>query len=128
MQWCPYRKISEEGQLWCGKILSGDQHVDAEICSLCPVATINCANLKFSLERRAARSILVHYANGRQDYLRLNEDSLDLQQGACAELLVPISGPSACAGCAVRQLLTPAAQEPSRRSGQIRVLPRAANA
>ena len=103
---CPYRHADDEGHILCDKIKSGDREVTPNICRACPVAHINCAHLRATLEHHARPPITVRWGNGKsQVWDDFAQDSITLSSAACAEKVIPIHSPRDCAGCALRKPL-----------------------
>jgi len=101
---CPYRHADDEGHILCDKIKSGDREVAPNICRACPVAQINCAHLRATLEHHARPPITVRWGNGKsQVWDDFAQDSLTLIRAACADKVAPILSPRDCAGCALRK-------------------------
>ena len=103
---CSYRHADDEGHILCDKIKSGDREVTPNICRACPVAQINCAHLRATLEHHARPPITVRWGNGKsQVWDDFAQDSISLSSAACAEKVIPIHSPRDCAGCALRKPL-----------------------
>ena len=103
---CPYRHADDEGHILCDKIKSGDREVTPNICRACPVAHINCAHLRATLEHDARPPITVRWGNGKsQVWDDFAQDSITLSSAACADKVIPIHSPRDCAGCALRKPL-----------------------
>jgi hypothetical protein len=101
---CPYRHADNDGQILCDKIKTGDREVSPNICRVCPVAQINCAHLRATLEHHARPPIVVRWGNGKsQVWDDFAQDSLTLARAACAEKVMSIQSPRDCAGCALRK-------------------------
>lgn len=103
---CPYRRTDDEGHILCDKIKVGDREVNAAVCRACPIAEINCAHLRATLEHHARPPIIVRWGNGKSEvWDDFAQESLTLTRAACAEQVMPITSPRDCAGCALRQAL-----------------------
>lgn len=102
MKPCKYRQAEEDGRIVCEKIVRGENEVGPNFCRSCPVAAINCTHLRFTLERVDSSTILVRYGNGRSQVWPGEPTRVSLVHGACAARLIPVEGPKACAGCALR--------------------------
>lgn len=101
---CPFRHADDEGRIFCDKIKEGDREVTPNICRACPVAQINCAHLRATLDHQARPPIIVRWGNGKsQVWDDLAQDSVVLARGACAEKVIPIRSPRDCVGCALRK-------------------------
>jgi hypothetical protein len=101
---CPFRHADDEGHILCDKIKSGDREVTPNICRACPVAHINCAHLRATLEHHARPPITVRWGNGKsQVWDDFAHDAISLSSAACAEKVIPIHSPRDCAGCALRK-------------------------
>lgn len=126
MKPCIYRKAEEDGRIVCEKIVFGDNQVDPNLCRACPVAAINCAHLRFTLEKLESATILVRYGNGRSEVWPGEPARVSLSHGACAARVIPVEGPRTCAGCALRRpMVVPervaaqvAAVQPAPSAGQ----------
>ena len=100
---CPYRHADDEGHILCDKIKSGDREISPNICRACPVAHINCAHLRATLDHQARPPIVVRWGNGKsQVWDDVANDSIALTRAACAAKVLPIHSPRDCAGCALR--------------------------
>jgi hypothetical protein len=103
---CPYRHADDEGHILCDKIKSGDREVSPNVCRACPVAHINCAHLRATLDHEARPPIVVRWGNGKsQVWDDVAQNSVTLTRGACAEKVIPIHSPRDCVGCPLRQPL-----------------------
>ncbi len=102
---CPYRLVDDVGQILCDKIKSGDREVSPNICRACPVAAINCAHLRATLDHQARPPITVRYGNGKTEVWEDPAPAIALERAACAAKVTPIHSPRDCAGCALRQAL-----------------------
>lgn len=106
LQPCPYRRTDDDGHILCDKIKSGDREVSAATCRACPIAAINCAHLRATLEHHARPPIVVRWGNGKTEvWDDFAQESLTLTRAACAEKVIPITSVNDCAGCALRQAL-----------------------
>lgn len=114
LQPCPYRRTDDDGHILCDKIKSGDREVSAATCRACPIAAINCAHLRATLEHHARPPIVVHWGNGKTEvWDDFAQETLTLTRAACAEKVIPITSVNDCAGCALRQAL---AQDERRKT------------
>ncbi|MGE5262698.1 MAG: hypothetical protein ACM3S0_04905, partial [Acidobacteriota bacterium] len=105
---CPFRHVDDEGHILCEKIKSGDREVSPNVCRACPVAAINCAHLRATLNHEPRSPITVRYGNGKTEIWEDDAPSISLARAACAAKVIPILSPRDCAGCALRQaLITP---------------------
>ncbi len=102
---CPYRQVDDEGHILCDKIKTGDREVSPNICRACPVAAINCAHLRATLDHQARPPLTVRYGNGKTEIWDAVAPSISLQRAACAVKVTPIHSPRDCAGCPIRQPL-----------------------
>ncbi len=102
---CPYRQVDDEGHILCDKIKTGDREVSPNICRACPVAAINCAHLRATLDHHARPPLTVRYGNGKTEIWDDVAPSINLQTAACAAKVVPIHSPRDCAACPIRQPL-----------------------
>lgn len=102
---CPYRQVDDEGHILCEKIKTGDREVSPNICRACPVAAINCAHLRATLDHQARPPLTVRYGNGKTEIWDDVAPSIKLQTAACAAKVVPIHSPRDCAACPIRQPL-----------------------
>lgn len=137
MKPCQYRQAEEDGRIVCEKIVCGDNQVGPNLCRRCPVAAINCTHLRFTLERVESSSILVRYGNGRSEVWPGEPARVSLAHGACAARVMPVAGPRACTGCALRDpvlapqqvVAAPAVAVTAGRAGRVIPFPtRAASA
>jgi hypothetical protein len=101
---CEHRTVSRDGRIVCQKIVDGDPEVSPNVCRACPYRQINCANLRFSLRLHTPSPLLVRF-NGRTELWDDGPPQLVLERAACAERVVPIHGPRACADCPLRRPL-----------------------
>jgi hypothetical protein len=95
--------VDEDGHILCEKIKHGDREVSPNICRACPVAAINCAHLRATLDHQARLPLTVHYGNGKTEIWDDPAPSLSLAHAACAAKVTPIHSPRDCAGCPLRQ-------------------------
>ncbi|MBI5652181.1 MAG: hypothetical protein HZC40_17330 [Chloroflexi bacterium] len=102
---CPYRLVDNEGHILCDKIKTGDRAISLETCRVCPIAAINCGQLRAALDHQTRPPITVRYGNGRSEVWDNVAPAIALRQAACATKVVPIHSPRDCAGCALRQPL-----------------------
>lgn len=105
LQPCPYRQVDDEGQILCDKIKTGDRAVSPTVCRACPVATINCAHLRATLNQQTRPPIVVRFGNGKTQIWDDMAPPLALGRAACALKVTPIHSPQDCAGCLLRQAL-----------------------
>jgi len=105
---CPYRHANDDGQILCERIKSGDRAVAPNICRACPVAAINCAHLRATLNHDARPPITVRWGNGKTQIWESDAPSITMQHAACAAKVIPIHSARECAGCALRQPLAAA--------------------
>lgn len=108
---CEHRTVSKDGRIVCQKIVEGDPEVSPNVCRDCPFKAVDCIHLRFSL-RLSSPSPLVVRVNGRTEVWDDGPRHLTFERAACAERVVPIHGPSACAECPLRQPLRDTAAEP----------------
>jgi len=129
---CPFRHVGEEGSILCEKIKSGDREVSPNICRACPIAQINCAHLRATLDNQSRPPIVVRWGNGKtQVWDDVATQAIALERAACAAKVTPIHSPRDCAGCALRQPLVTAdalAQPASVNRRAPTVVPRAPRA
>lgn len=102
---CPHRRASDDGQILCERIKSGDRAVAPNICRVCPVMAINCANLRATLNHDARPPITVRWGNGKTQVWEPDAPSITMERAACATKVVPIHSPRDCAACQLRQPL-----------------------
>lgn len=102
MKACQYRVALEDGRIICEKISEGNPEVGPNICGRCPVMGVNCEHLRFTLRKIGHTPIVVRYSNGRSEVWDENPPAVEFIHGACAEKVMPISGPQDCVGCQVR--------------------------
>ncbi len=102
---CPYRQVDDEGHILCDKIKTGDREVSPNICRACPVAAINCAHLRATLDHHVRPPLTVRYGNGKTVIWDDVVPSINLQTAACAAKVVPIHSLRDCAACPIRQPL-----------------------
>lgn len=103
---CPYRRTDDDGHILCDKIKTGDREVNAATCRACPIAAINCAHLRATLEHHARPPLVVRWGNGKTEvWDDFAQASLTLTRAACAEQVTPITSVNDCAGCTLRQAL-----------------------
>lgn len=109
---CPYRRANDDGQILCERIKSGDRAVSPNICRACPVAAINCAHLRATLNHDARPPITVRWGNGKTQIWESDAPSITMPHAACAAKVIPIHSARECAGCALRQPLATATAMP----------------
>ncbi len=102
---CPHRRASDDGQILCERIQSGDRAVAPNICRACPVMAVNCAHLRATLNHDVRPPITVRWGNGKTQIWEPDAPSITLERAACAIKVVPILSPRDCAGCQLRQPL-----------------------
>jgi hypothetical protein len=101
---CPFRLADDEGHILCDKIKSGDREVTPEICRVCPVAQVNCAHLRATLDRDKHVPITVRWGNGKSTVWDEHvQDAVALTRAACAEKVIPIHTPRDCVGCPLQR-------------------------
>lgn len=101
MKPCEYREALDDGRIICEKITEGNPEVNPNICRRCPVTSINCQHLRFTLRKVGHKPIFVRYGNGATEVWDDNPPAVDFVRGACAEKVMPISSAQDCAGCQV---------------------------
>ncbi|MEJ2209971.1 MAG: hypothetical protein P8129_13145 [Anaerolineae bacterium] len=111
---CEHRSVSKDGRIICQKIVDGDPEVSPNVCRDCPYLTVNCSHLRFSLRLSSPSPLVVRF-NGRTEVWDDGPARLTFERAACAERVIPIHGPRACAECPLRQPLPDAAAEPPAR-------------
>jgi hypothetical protein len=99
MRPCEYRTALDDGRIVCNKITEGSPEVNPNICRSCPLASINCSHLRFTLRKVGHKPILVRFGNGASAVWDDNPPAVELVRGACAEKVKPISSRRDCAGC-----------------------------
>ena len=102
---CPFRLVDSVGQILCDKIKIGERQVSAQICNACPVAAIDCAHLRATLEQQSRPAITVRWGNGKSEVWDTAAPTVALGRAACAAKVMPIHSPRDCAGCALREPL-----------------------
>ncbi|MBI5651101.1 MAG: hypothetical protein HZC40_11760 [Chloroflexi bacterium] len=103
---CPFRLVDSAGQILCDKIKTGDREVSAQICNACPVAAIDCAHLRATLDHQTRPAITVRWGNGKSEVWDNAAPTIALGRAACAAKVVPIHSPRDCVGCPLRESLT----------------------
>jgi hypothetical protein len=98
---CQFRTVSKDGRIVCSKIAQGDNAVSPAVCRACPFSTVNCAHLRFSLQHTSPSPLVVRF-NGRTEVWNDDPAQLLFYHAACAERVVPIHSPRACAACPLR--------------------------
>lgn len=111
---CEHRTVSKEGRIICQKIVDGDPEVSPNVCRDCPYKAVDCTHLRFSLRLSSPSPLVVRF-NGRTEVWDDGPAQLVFERAACAERVVPIHGPRACAECPLRQPLRDTAAEPPAR-------------
>ena len=109
---CEHRTVSKDGRIVCQKIVDGDPEVSPNVCRDCPYKAVDCSHLRFSLRLSSPSPLVVRF-NGRTEVWDDGPARLTFERAACAERVVPIHGPRACAECPLRQSLRDTAAEPS---------------
>jgi hypothetical protein len=110
MKPCPFRHAEDDGRVVCERIVQGDREVGPNLCRACPVMSINCSHLRFTLRKTGSGSILVRYGDGRSEVWAGEPPGVIFARGACAAKVMPIEGPKSCAGCALHSVsIQPAA-------------------
>jgi hypothetical protein len=99
---CEQRKVLDDGRIVCSKIKLGDLEVSPSVCRACPARSCNCQHLRFSLQKRPLRPIVVRWGNGHTKIWDDHPVVLSFVRSACAVTTVPISSASDCSGCALR--------------------------
>lgn len=100
---CPFCQVDDEGHILCEKIKSGDREVSPNVCRVCPVAQINCAHLRATLNHQARPPLTVRYGNGKTEIWDDPAPPIALQRAACAAKVISILSPRDCAGCSIHQ-------------------------
>ena len=100
---CQFRNVSENGEMVCAKVARGSREVSPEICQSCPVAAIDCRELRFSLEKQEGGAIVVRFGNGRSEVWDGEAPHVEMQRAACSLLLLPLKGAYTCQSCSLRQ-------------------------
>lgn len=99
---CQFRQVDAQGRILCHLIKGGDREVSVNLCRACPVAQINCQNLRAGLEKHVSTPITVRFATGRTEVWDDEPPTIDFKQAACAAKTMPIHSPRDCAGCPIR--------------------------
>jgi hypothetical protein len=99
---CEHRTVSRDGRIVCKKIVDGQAEVSPSVCRQCPARAVNCQHLRFSLRLSSPSPLVVRY-NGRTELWDDGPAELRFDRAACAERVMPIHSPQACAECALRQ-------------------------
>lgn len=99
---CEHRTVSRDGRIVCKKIVEGRAEVSPNICRQCPFRAVNCQHLRFSLRLSSPSPLVVRY-NGRTELWDDGPAELRFDRAACAERVMPIHSPQACAECSLRQ-------------------------
>lgn len=103
---CPHRRVDDEGQILCDKIKTGDRHVSVDLCTTCPISSVQCGHLRAALHRIGRLPIPVRYGHGRTLMLEYDSPALALERAACAKQVTPILSAHDCAACSLREPLT----------------------
>lgn len=111
---CEHRAASKDGRIICAQIIEGENTVSPDICRTCPVKTVNCTHLRFSLRQTSPRPLIVRF-NGRTEVWDDEPAEICFEQAACAAQVMPIEHPQACAECALRRPANAIAEQPLRR-------------
>jgi len=119
---CEHRTVSKDGRILCTKIVEGDNEVSPNVCRDCPMRAVNCEHLCFSLRLSSPSPLTVRF-NGRTEIWDDGPPQLDFQRAACAARVVPIYGPRACAGCALRKEHLPALPDPVEHPAKVVTFP-----
>ena len=119
MNECEHRTVSKDGRIVCAKIAQGDNSVSPAVCRACPFAAVNCAHLRFSLQQTSASSLVVRF-NGRTEVWNDDPPQLLFCHAACAERVVPIHSPRACAACPFHHPAQAQPQAPTARPSPAR--------
>jgi hypothetical protein len=109
---CEHRSVAADGRIVCKKITWGESQVGPALCRACPVQAVNCTHLRFALRHLAASPLVVRF-NGRTEVWNDEPPALRFEQAACACQVVPITSPTACAACPLRQPVPDAPAEPA---------------
>ena len=117
---CEHRIVSKEGRIVCRKIVEGENEVSPNVCRACPLKTVNCAHLRFSLRQTSPTPLIVRY-NGRTEVWDDDPPEVCLEQAACGAKVTPIQHPKQCASCTLRQPLQAPVPPPERRQRQVAV-------
>ena len=99
---CEFRSVSKEGRIVCRKIAEGDDTVSPDMCRACPFQAVDCAHLRFTLARSSPSPLVVRF-NGRTEVWDDGQPEIRFEQAACAQRVIPILRPEACAACPLRQ-------------------------
>lgn len=105
---CPYRHVDDDGHILCEKIRVGDREVSPNVCRACPVAQINCAHLRATLNHQAQLPLTVRYGSGKTEIWDDPAPVIALTRAACAAKVTPIHSPRDCVGCPLHQALVAA--------------------
>jgi hypothetical protein len=98
---CQFRTVSKDGRIVCSKIAQGDAAVSPAVCRACPYSAVDCTHLRFSLRHTSPSPLIVRF-NGRSEVWNDDPAQLLFHHAACAERVVPIHSPRACAACPYR--------------------------
>jgi hypothetical protein len=118
---CEHRTVSKSGRIICKKIVEGENEVSPNVCRTCPVKSIHCKNLRFTLRQITPSPLLVRY-NGRTEIWDDDPPEVQLEQAACTAKVMPIEDARTCAQCALRQPLHKPVDAPARRPQQAEAL------
>jgi hypothetical protein len=119
---CEHRAVSRDGRIVCKKIVEGQAEVSPNVCRQCPARAVNCQHLRFSLRISSPSPLVVRY-NGRAELWDDGPAELCFDRAACAERVMPIHSPQACAECALRQAAWCEAPSPGAGSGRVVAFP-----
>jgi hypothetical protein len=112
---CEHRSVAADGRIVCAKITLGDNEVSPNLCRNCPVKTIVCRHLRFSLQKLSPSAIVVRYASGRTEVWNDEPPSVSFLHAACAAKVAPISSPKECVACSLRPTTLPQVREKAAR-------------
>lgn len=106
-QVCPHRSVTDDGRVFCRKIVWGDSEVSPNVCRACPARLCNCAHLRFSLQKKENSPIVVRYGNGRTEVWDDDPPQVGFLHAACTLKVAPIASAKDCAGCNLRRAILP---------------------
>ncbi len=98
---CPYRSVSRDGRVACGKIAGGDDSISPTLCGQCPFRAVDCSHLRFSLRLRTPSPLIVRF-NGRTELWDDEPPRLSFDRAACAIRALPIEKCQDCTSCSLR--------------------------
>jgi hypothetical protein len=123
---CEHRTVAKDGRIVCAKIARGDNEVSPDVCRTCPVSTVGCIHLRFSLRQTSPSPLIVRY-NGRTEIWDDDPSLLCFERAACAARVMAIESTRLCATCTLRQSEQIPAETPAhplQRTGSLgRVVP-----